>query len=258
LRAGGETTQLKSHLSRSPACKLNCTHAFAASVPIGKISEMNDEPKTTVESRCLAKPVTDAFYFLGLPGFTAELEGDIARHTGTVGEAGLSFKANLEAALSVASIPFLMAHQGATSQRFHSLLTAERIRARGSETPEDEEEVMRRVTAKATERFDAEMITVEGSSMLREDTLRRLERARELADFGRAAEELLNETLVMIWGAFEVLVSDVVRAKLNLDPSSAVKLVTSEPVRKHFRKDVSIETLAGLGFNLNRAMGTCC
>jgi hypothetical protein len=205
----------------------------------------------------VAKRMTDAFYFLGPPDILAELEAQVATCTGTIGEAGISFKGNIEAALSVASIPFLMASRAATSHRFHSLLTAGRIRARGHDpkTSAEKEEIERQVIAKANERFEAESATADGSKFLREDTLHRLEDALKLPDFERAAEELLSETLVMIWGAFEVFVSDVVRGKLNLDPSMAMKLVTSDPVRKHFRKDVSIETLAGLGFDLNRAMG---
>ena len=111
----------------------------------------------------MAKQLTDAFYFLGPPDVLAELEAQIIRRTGTIGEAGIAFKGNIEAALSVASIPFLMAYRAATSQRFHSLLTAERIRARGHDpkTSAEEEEIERQVTAKATERFEAVLISTE-------------------------------------------------------------------------------------------------
>ena len=59
----------------------------------------------------------------------------------------------------------------------------------------------------------------------------------------------------MIWGAFEVFVSDVARATLNLNPSAALKLIATDPVKRHFRKEVLIEALANRGFDLNGAMG---
>jgi hypothetical protein len=203
----------------------------------------------------MTKPVKDAFYFLGPPGLLDALEAETARHSGAIGEAASSFKGNLQAALSVASIPFLMAHQAATSQRFASILVAERIRARSHRQTTDTKVLDHWAQPKAHERFEEELATEEGKEHLQTDILGRLEGSLNSPEFQRASEELLNETLVMVWGAFEAFVADVVRAKLNLDPSAAVRLVTFDPVRKHFRKEVPIETLASHDFDLNRAMG---
>jgi hypothetical protein len=196
------------------------------------------------------KDVVNAFLFLGPPNLLVGLDIEAARHGGVFGEAASVFRANLEAALHAASIPYLMAIQAARDQRFHSILTAERIRARSEPADADE-----RALEKARRRFDLESETVEGRKHLEDDVIGRLARAMSGPPFAMAAKELLTQTLVMVWGALEVLISDVVKCMLNLNPSLALKLVTSDPAKRHFRREVAIEDLAGHGFDLNRSMG---
>jgi hypothetical protein len=87
------------------------------------------------------------------------------------------------------------------------------------------------------------------------DTSERLARTLRDVDFARAAEDLLAETLVMTWGALEVLIADVVRCVVNREPSLALQLVSKDPSKKHVRGTVSIETLASYDFSIKDLMG---
>ena len=66
---------------------------------------------------------------------------------------------------------------------------------------------------------------------------------------------MLTQTLVMVWGALEVFISDIVRSMLNTNPSLAVLLMTSDSSKRYFRREVAIEDLMTRGFDLNRSMG---
>jgi hypothetical protein len=72
-----------------------------------------------------------------------------------------------------------------------------------------------------------------------------------------AAQELLRQALVMTWGSLEVLVSDLVRHRVNDDPLLGVALLTSESTRKYFggKAALSIDVIAEFGFNLSKRMG---
>lgn len=206
-------------------------------------------------SGTMSQAALKAFCFLGKRTYITELQGEILSCSEPFADAGLSLKENLETALNVASVPFLMAQSGAASQRFHSLLIAAQIHFLKEPKEEDEEKRATLARGKAGQDFQIEMDSEDGRSMIVEDVLRRLDGFLGNPEFRRAAGDLLNETLVMIWGAFEVFVSDIVRGILNTDPASALRLVTTDPARKYFRKDVSIEVLAARGFVLRDAMG---
>ena len=60
---------------------------------------------------------------------------------------------------------------------------------------------------------------------------------------------MLTQTLVMVWGALEVFISDIVRSMLNTNPSLAVLLMTSDSSKRYFRREVAIEDLMTRGFD---------
>src|SRR5207245_1903321 len=71
-------------------------------------------------------------------------------------ELGSAFVSNLEAALSVAQIPYLMALSGVNQRRFQALITAQRIRARMQDNLETDEEREHWAMQTAQEKFNDE------------------------------------------------------------------------------------------------------
>jgi hypothetical protein len=113
--------------------------------------------------------ILTAFLFLGPPNLLAGLEIATAKHEGTIAEAALAIRANIESAVHVASIPYTMTMRAVEDQRFHSIFTAERIRAL-DEPIEAEQQALQ----KAKSRFDLELETLEGQKYLQIDVLGRL------------------------------------------------------------------------------------
>ena len=108
----------------------------------------------------------------------------------------------------------------------------------------------------ASENMDAELRTNETLNFLRDRVIQNLVELLERPDFQTASQELLLETLVMIWGAFENLVSETIRVLLNANPPLAAKLLGDEATKKHFpSRGIPIEDLATHDFNLATSKG---
>lgn len=71
-----------------------------------------------------------------------------------------------------------------------------------------------------------------------------------------AAQELLRQGVVMIWGAFEVLCRDVFVGCLNSNPSEVQKLVADSNAKKFFQvKGIGLEDLSEYGFDVSKNLG---
>src|SRR4029077_2221551 len=75
--------------------------------------------------------------------------------------------------------------------------------------------------------------------------------------FEQAAHELLQQGLVLLWSAFEVLCRDAFEALLNENPSKIRALVDHPHTRKRFDAGrLSLDTLVQHEFDLSTRLGT--
>jgi hypothetical protein len=168
------------------------------------------------------------------------------------------FRGNIQSAYTVATIPYLIANSGVIQARFARHLIAARIRLlkevdAGQEPTKEQQQ---RAFATASEKMDAELKAPETSKQLAQSVVRDLLRLLEREEFDVAARELLLETLVMMWGAFENFVSETVRLLVNVNPSLATVLLTDVTAKKHFpARGISVDDLANHGFNVASSMG---
>lgn len=186
------------------------------------------------------------------PKADEKLRLEIARHTGDVRDLAEAFDHSVKTALTVASIPFTMANASVISKRFQQLITAERIRNLKVQSDPDKE-LEDRAYSIAKEKLDEELKSrvAEFSNLV----LQELDDALSNLQFQQAASELLLETVVMIWGAFENLISELVRHLLNSNPKFAIAVISHESAKRYFPKTVSLEALAEHNFSLSDSMG---
>lgn len=168
-----------------------------------------------------------------------------------------AFAHNIRALVAAATIPFRLASTAVHRERFQQLHIAERIRAQSDEeagaTPE---EAKRRAYQRASDKFKAELTDNVVVSRLADRTCEYLLEVYEQESFAVGAQELLRQAAVLAWGAFEVLSRDLLRAYFNLQPGAALALSNDLDASKHFHiKNISIEVIADLGFDVSERMG---
>jgi hypothetical protein len=174
-----------------------------------------------------------------------------------LGDAAKTFVTNLESAITTASLPFTFAHYTARQLRYQTIHSAERIRQLHAEYRHlDDATREANAAAKAQERFQAEMAKKEVRNTIVETTIAFLQAYLEFEEVAEAAHELLRQVLVMVWGAFEVLVGDVVRAEVNRDPLLAETLLSADKTKRYFsNRTVTVQALAKHQFNVASTMG---
>jgi len=96
----------------------------------------------------------------------------------------------------------------------------------------------------------------EGQAILVSDIVRELKLLLESSELSGAFQELLLETIVMMWDTFEAFISDSLRSIFNQQPKFAAIMLQSPEVKKLSSvKHVTIEDLAARGFDMSRSMG---
>ena len=215
------------------------------------IGEINDKARRRDE-------VLSCFVFREPTNFFAGLDAAIAGRAGEIVDHAKTLRRNLDAAISVASIPFVMAHAGVVDRRFQAILSAERIRQLQFVEPEaglseKHESAAHKI---ASERLHTELEAEDGRRRQSDQILNDLGNHLDNAEFKAAAAELLRQTLVMVWGAFEVFASDTIISLLNRDPILAAKLLSGDVTKRHFpQRGVTIESLEAHGFDVGNSMG---
>jgi hypothetical protein len=145
--------------------------------------------------------------------FYASLAPNPAR-SALAGSLAAAFHQNLKAVVDAVSVPFFMAHESVCRRTFQALHAAERIRARrhmdenGNVPPSAEEEAR----AIARRRMDDEVKSEEGGARIADAVLAELSDHLLRPEFARAANELLRQGAVLVWGGLEVLLRDVYRS----------------------------------------------
>lgn len=176
----------------------------------------------------------------------------------TAREAAKIFVANLESASMVAGIPYTFADSSVLMRRHNQIMISEEIRALKGTKPNQPISVLQRVEAHriANERFNEELEDEEKVKKFDGQIRNDLYVIMQRNDVDRASHELLLETVVMVWGSFEVFVADFVRSHLNAYPAIATRLITDPNTKASFdMKSIGIDDLAANQFNVANAMG---
>jgi hypothetical protein len=193
--------------------------------------------------------------FVPIPDFENSLAEALKDPPPIIEPAVTVFCRSLVGNMSVASIPYTMVNQHVMGSHSQRIRTAERVRAlKNTEMTEEERE--RVAQEKHDIRFDAFINSSEGQSAIVGDIVNELKQLLEASELSAPFQELLLETIVMIWGTFESFISDSIRSVLNEHPTFAGVLLQSPEVRKLSSiKHVPIEELASRGFDMSRLMG---
>jgi hypothetical protein len=167
-----------------------------------------------------------------------------------------SFRYSVDSALSTVAMPFRLASSSIHQSHFQRIHTAERIRVLDIATEEIAEASARVALEKAQERMRDFVESESGRNQVIRDISRFL---LDSISHGLepAPQELLQQGLVLIWSAFEVLCRDTFETLLNLEPVKARSLVAHPDTRKRFEAErLSLETLVQYHFDLSARLGT--
>lgn len=173
-----------------------------------------------------------------------------------------AFRHSLASALSTVAMPFALASASVEQSHFQRIHIAERIRA-GSldenavQPGEDLEAVREReARTKAHSRMREFVESEDGRNVLIRDTcgflLASLKHGLE-----PAAQELIQQGLVLVWSAFEVFCRDTFETILNEDPAKVRALINDPTTRKRFEAErLPLDTLVQYGFDLSARLGS--
>jgi hypothetical protein len=166
-----------------------------------------------------------------------------------------AFLANLRSAEATVSMPFYMASAAAQGKRFQLILASERIRALGKESEHDKLAAI--ALPIAEERFKQEMSSPDHKEFYVQECLGELSQSLSNGEMRTAAQELLRTSLVLVWGAVEVLISDAFEITLNLRPELYDVLLGSENLKRKMNlKALTFEDLKRFEFNISGRLGT--
>jgi hypothetical protein len=197
-------------------------------------------PVTNVPEN-IARDVLERFFVAEPETFADRLAALTSSVDETVHDAAVTFQANLRSVVMVGSLPFKMT-SAVIHRRWGHVLAAERIRA--LKPPGVKPEAENLAYERARKKFSNEARTSEFIDTFRDQIVLELADLSNDQAFVVAAEELLRQTVVMIWGAFEVLVGDIVLHVLNKNASLAVALISNEATRKYFSARGLVDVLA--------------
>lgn len=173
-----------------------------------------------------------------------------------------AFRHSLASALSTVAMPFALASASVEQSHFQRIHIAERIRTLSIDDttlqPREDLNAVREREAhtKARSRMREFVESEDGRNVLIRDTcgflLTSLERGLE-----PAAQELVQQGLVLLWSAFEVVCRDSFETLLNGDPAKVLALINHPTTRKRFEAErLSLDTLVQHGFDLSARLGT--
>ncbi len=229
-----------------------------------KDRDASETPTQASPLREMAKQVMSAFV---IPPNEDQLFEPITRAIAAIPEpfrdAAKNLRANLTGLLSVASMPYTLSQRSSVNSNWQRIHMASRIRSLNLDAlpGESEEALETRRNAEALDRAKPEMDKFVSSTQGREavirNTLEILEGLRSDESLAEAANELILQSTVLCWGAFEVLARDCFTTHLNLNPSRTLVLLADPVAKRRFElTKISIETLGDYGFDLSTRMGT--
>lgn len=165
-----------------------------------------------------------------------------------------SFRHTVAATLSTVAVPFQLASSSAEHNHYQRHYLAEIIRS-GADA-DAATEILERVQAKAHERMREFVESEDGRNAVIRDTCEFLLRSLP-GGLEFAAQELLQQGLVLLWSGFEVFFRDAFELFVNDNPTRVQLLVTDPVTRKRFEAQrFSLDTLVRHGFDLSTRLGT--
>jgi len=201
-------------------------------------------------------PDANVFIFGDPPEFFTPFDACSVRNSLKLGPLSV-FRHNLASAIQVGSIPFQLVNSSVLGWRFNAILAAERIRGLKNVSPgqQPSAEDERAAFEVASQRMRAEMSDEKRLHDAARATLTELKSKLEDGDFLQSSEELLRQVLVMAWGAFEAVVSDVLRVVINEAPELALGILSEKAYKDVIFGRPVLRTLEDRGFNLSNCMG---
>jgi hypothetical protein len=175
---------------------------------------------------------------------------------------GRAFAHNLDAVISVVSIPLNFASIRAWDLRFQQIHAAERIRRLKVDPQEHDigdlsKDDLSQAQSRAMRLMTDEQHTPEGLRALAWEAFAFLERALRDVEFRSAAPELLRQGAVLTWGAFEVLARDYFMTFINCNPRAVLRLADSTTTKAKFSlKAIEMSRIAEFEFDLSDKMGS--
>jgi len=182
----------------------------------------------------------------------------VAQAAPTAKEAAKIFYENLESAFMVAGIPYNFADSSVLMRRHNQIMISEEIRALKGVQPNEPITEQARTEAHiiANQRFEEELQDERKVDQFNHQIRYDLYVLMQRNDVDRASHDLLLETVIMVWGSFEVFIADFVRSHLNAYPGIATRLLTDPSTKASFDiKSIGIEDLTANQFNVSNAMG---
>ncbi|WP_143595017.1 hypothetical protein [Thioclava sp. DLFJ4-1] len=169
----------------------------------------------------------------------------------------LAFEENITGVLNLAHIPFTLARASVWRQRFTSLFAAEKIRSLNKvELGGDlTDELVREAEISAIARLSQEWLEPEKRNDFSGLIVKELLSAAEDKDYESGISELLRQLCIMVWTAFEVLASDVIRLTLNERPHLVMRLAESKEFKNHFSGGALLDGLSNLDFDMSKSIG---
>jgi hypothetical protein len=173
-----------------------------------------------------------------------------------------AFRHSLSATVSTVTMPFALAYASTEQWHFGRLHIAERIRAQmitedgvpEGETIETYRE--REAHVKAQSSMQDFSKSEDGLNILIGDTCTFLMNGLHHG-LEAATKELLQQGLVLLWSAFEVLFRDSFETLLNEAPGNIQTLISHPKTRKRFEAErLPLDTLVQHGFDLSSRLGS--
>jgi hypothetical protein len=112
-----------------------------------------------------------------------------------------------------------------------------------------------KAAADARERWDRELGTKEGHERADRDAVEKLASTLTCEGICVAARTLLEQSLVLTWGALEALSSDLFITVLNAAPRLTTNLLKDEKSKKRFQTRDFLRIIEEHGFDLSSKMG---
>ncbi len=175
---------------------------------------------------------------------------------------GQTFRYNLATMLSAVAMPFALASSSVHESHFQRFFMAERIRARAIEDASQSDEQIeeareREAYKKARPRMDEFATSGEGKDTIVRGICSFLLASLETEELKLAARELVQQGVILMWSAFEILFRDTFELHLNLNPRKAALLAENVYTRKRFQVEkISLDTLVEHEFDFSERMGT--
>lgn len=198
--------------------------------------------------------VHEYFIPFGTADFYSGLEAAVLKTAPALQATAEAFLANLRSVEATVSMPFHMAATAVQGTRFQLILASERIRALKDHDQDNLTDIALPIAQK---RFNEEVLSAEHREVFINQILAELSQTLRNGEMHTAAQELLRTSLVLIWGAIEVLISDSCEVTVNCKAELYEVLLKNEKLKRRMNlKTPTFEDLKRYSFNVGDRLGS--